>query len=67
MERVTGVGGVFFRARNAEQLRAWYRDQLGIDVAAWGGCAFVWREPGATVWSAFEADSSYFPGSYMIN
>jgi predicted enzyme related to lactoylglutathione lyase len=67
MERVTGIGGVFFRARDAEKLRAWYRDHLGIDVAAWGGCAFPWREPGATVWSAFAPDSSYFPGSYMIN
>jgi predicted enzyme related to lactoylglutathione lyase len=68
MERVTGIGGVFFRARDAANLRAWYRDHLGIDVeAAWGGCAFKWREPGATVWSAFAADSNYFPGSYMIN
>ena len=68
MERVTGIGGVFFRARDAEKLRAWYRDHLGIEVdPTWGGYAFKWREPGATVWSPFAADSSYFPGTYMIN
>jgi predicted enzyme related to lactoylglutathione lyase len=68
MERVTGIGGVFFRVRDAEKLRAWYRDHLGIDVdPAWGGCAFNWREPGSTVWSTFAADSQYFPGPYMIN
>ena len=68
MERVTGIGGVFFRVRDAEKLRAWYRDHLGIDVDPnWGGCAFNQREPGTTVWATFTADSQYFPGPYMIN
>jgi len=68
MERVTGIGGVFFRARDTDKLRAWYRDHLGIEVdPTWGGYAFTWREPGATVWSAFAADTTYFPGTYMIN
>jgi predicted enzyme related to lactoylglutathione lyase len=67
MERVTGIGGIFFRARDAEKLRAWYREHLGIDVKDWGGSPFEWREPGTTVWAAFEAGSDYFPGPYMIN
>jgi len=32
MERVLGIGGVFFRAREPEALRRWYADHLGIDV-----------------------------------
>jgi hypothetical protein len=29
MKRVTGIGGIFFKARDAEKLRDWYRDHLG--------------------------------------
>jgi hypothetical protein len=29
--RVTGIGGVFFKARDPEGLREWYRRHLGID------------------------------------
>ena len=32
MERVTGIGGVFFRAKNPESLVAWYADHLGVPV-----------------------------------
>lgn len=34
MERITGVGGVFLRARDPQALAAWYRDNLGIPVEA---------------------------------
>jgi len=39
MQRVTGIGGVFFKARDAEGLRAWYRRHLGLDIQDWGGLA----------------------------
>ena len=42
MKRVTGIGGIFFQARDPETLRAWYQTHLGIDVQAWGGAAFSW-------------------------
>lgn len=73
---VTGIGGIFFKARDPEALRAWYRRHLGIDVQSWGGATFEWLpepEPGrrgATVWSIFPATTSYFgPGStpFMVN
>ena len=76
MEQVTGIGGVFFKAKDAAALRAWYREKLGIDVQEWGGTSFPWREvenpekPGHTVWTVFEADSKYFAPSeapFMIN
>ena len=68
MERVTGIGGIFFRARDAERLRAWYRDNLGIEADPDASAtSFSWREPGCTVWSVFAEDSRYFPGAYMLN
>jgi len=73
--KVTGVGGIFFKSRDPEALRTWYRDMLGIDVQPWGGVAFRWRDgapdgAGTTVWSPFKHDTTYFePGTkdFMIN
>jgi len=76
MKRVTGIGGIFFHARDPAALRAWYQRHLGIDVQAWGGAAFAWADPegrpanGTTIWSVGTADSDPFaPGSatFMIN
>jgi predicted enzyme related to lactoylglutathione lyase len=60
---VTGVGGVFLRARDPEALRAWYRDRLGIPADR------VLRSTAgdATVWGAFPADTDYFgPGAQAV-
>lgn len=63
MEKVTGIGGVFFKANDAANLRSWYRDHLGIDLDPdWGGTMF-----GDTVWTIFPASSTYFERPVMIN
>jgi len=76
MTRVTGIGGIFFKARDPAALRAWYRAHLGIDVQEWGGYAFRWNpsapsdREGVTVWSVFPAESQYFdpsPAPFMVN
>ena len=71
MQRVTGIGGVFFKARDAEALRAWYREHLGLDIQDWGGTAFRWDDAeGLTVWTIFKESSDYFdpsPAPFMIN
>lgn len=76
MKRVTGIGGIFFKAKDAPALQAWYRRHLGIDVQAWGGTAFSWADAdgrptgGTTVWSVFPEQSEKFaPGSagFMVN
>jgi len=71
MKRVVGIGGVFIKARNPEELRAWYQRHLGIDVQDWGGTAFPWNKPdGVTVWSIFPDTSEYFAPSraaFMVN
>lgn len=76
MKRVTGIGGIFFKAKDPARMRAWYKTHLGIDVQAWGGAAFSWvgddGQPaaGTTIWnvSAAEGDD-YAPSSapFMIN
>ena len=40
MKRVTGIGGIFFKAKDASALQAWYKRHLGIDVQEWGGRGF---------------------------
>ena len=76
MKRVTGIGGVFFKARDPVALREWYRKHLGVPVEDWGGAAFRWAGPdnpggtGTTAWSVFEESSKMFAPSdapFMIN
>ena len=74
MAKVLGVGGVFFKARNAKALADWYQRWLGMPVEPeWGGASLrpeTMPAGGFTVWSPFKNDSSYFDPSdrtYMIN
>jgi predicted enzyme related to lactoylglutathione lyase len=72
MESVTGIGGIFFKARDPKLMAAWYGEHLGIRTQD-GHADFAWRdkdhpdETGRTVWSLFPAQSDYFPGPVMIN
>ena len=70
--RVTGIGGVFFKAHDAMKLAAWYRDHLGIpSMGAESGAfhQFEWREKddpskeGGTVWAVFPENAQNFVGS----
>jgi glyoxylase I family protein len=71
VERVTGIGGFFFRVRDDERIRRWYADSLGIDVASpddetppW------WQEAGPTVWNPYTEVGPYFGGGdhvWIIN
>jgi glyoxylase I family protein len=59
MERVTGIGGVFFRSSDPERLAAWYEQHLGVTSGLQGD--MVWQqEAGPTVWAPFPQDSDYF-------
>ncbi|MGN6526599.1 MAG: VOC family protein [Burkholderiaceae bacterium] len=71
--RITGIGGVFFKAKDPKALAAWYRDVLGLPVQAWGGAALRFDAPGhppAAAWSTFPASTDYFAPStsaFMID
>ena len=76
MKRVTGIGGIFFKAKDAKALHAWYRQHLGIDVQPWGGAAFDWTDAdgkpvaGTTAWQIDPQESKHFApsdASFMVN
>ncbi|HEY4234824.1 MAG TPA: VOC family protein [Lacipirellulaceae bacterium] len=71
MEKVTGIGGIFFRARDPAALGKWYQEHLGValvpssyDQPSW------WQESGPTVFAPFPATTDYFGPAeqvWMIN
>jgi len=70
---ITGVGGMFFKAKDPKTLAAWYRDVLGLPLEAWGGAALRYdapKHPPALAWNIFPATTKYFAPSdsdFMIN
>ena len=76
MKRVTGIGGIFFSAKDPKALCAWYKTHLGIDVQDWGGAAFDWTDAdgnptkGTTAWLIDAAGGDHFAPSkatFMVN
>ena len=77
MKRVTGIGGVFFKADDPEKFIRLVRAAPGAEARADGqGVSLHWRDPddprrtGMTVWALFKKDSKYFEpsrSSFMIN
>ena len=73
MQKVRGVGGLFFKCNDPEKLTAWYKEYLGIQM---DGATYGMFNPNdaqaddRTVWSTFSADSDYFAPSdqaFMFN
>lgn len=70
MERVTGIGGIFFRARDPKALSDWYMAHLGIDPAPTDMTTTPWTSgEGVTVFAPFAEDTDYFPKekTFMLN
>jgi predicted enzyme related to lactoylglutathione lyase len=72
---VHGIGGLFFRARDPEALRAWYREHLGVG-AGFGPNGVSTTDPwswqtaaGPVVFMPFAASTDYFPADkqWMLN
>jgi len=73
--RVTGIGGVFFKAKDPEATKAWYGEHLGLAITPWGS-AFEFRnanrpdEINYLSWGPHPEDTSYFDPSkkpFMVN
>ena len=77
MKRVTGIGGIFFKANDPAKLCEWYGKHLGLKrEPTFDGTILHWREadephrPGMTIWALFDKDTKYFDpsgSSFMIN
>jgi predicted enzyme related to lactoylglutathione lyase len=74
-KRVTGIGGIFFKTKDPEKMKKWYKIHLGLVVNEYGS-VFEFRstdEPekkGYLVWSLFKEKTTYFEPSqkeFMIN
>lgn len=72
-KRVSGIGGIFFKARDPQGLTEWYRRHLGVPADENGVWLFGWNDggaPGTTVWSVMPADTTYLGSEqarFMIN
>src|SRR4051812_21071956 len=75
MKKVTGLGGVFFKAKDPKAMNEWYSKNLGVPTSEYGA-TFDWLEKddpskkGSTTWCAFPNDTKYFHPSekpFMIN
>ena len=69
-EAVTGIGGLFFRARDPKALALWYQDHLGVFVVPRSKNDPVWnQQAGPTAFSPFPENTNYFDSTkqWMIN
>jgi glyoxylase I family protein len=71
MEKVTGIGGLFFRAHDPKALGQWYQQRLGVSLTPSSYEESVWQqEAGPTVFSPFPETSDYFGDAnkvWMVN
>jgi hypothetical protein len=71
MEKVTGIGGVFFRANDPAVLKSWYAQHQGVTITPTDYDQQAWQqEAGTTVFEPFPLDTDYFgrpEQPWMIN
>lgn len=74
-KRVTGIGGIFFKTKDLDKVKEWYKEHLGLNTDQYG-CSFWWKdekgeeEDCLTQWSPFKEDTDYFEPStkeFMMN
>lgn len=72
-ERVTGIGGLFFKSKDPKASKDWYKKHLGFNTDDYG-CTFWWKNKDgddcSTQWSPFKSDTEYFNPSqtaFMFN
>ena len=75
MKKVTGIGGIFFKCKDPDQMRNWYQKNLGLNTNPYGA-VFEWYQgadstkKGFSQWSPFSEKTKYFEPSqkeFMIN
>ncbi|MEM9077582.1 MAG: VOC family protein [Bacteroidota bacterium] len=72
-KRVTGIGGFFFKTKDPDHIKSWYKKHLGIPTDNYGW-SFWWKDAEGkdcmTQWSPFKEDTEYFHPSekqFMMN
>jgi len=75
MKKVTGIGGIFFKAKDPKMMSAWYKENLGLNTNDYGATFEWYEEPdstkkASTQWAPFGESTKYFAPSekdFMIN
>ncbi|MGB5236496.1 MAG: VOC family protein [Flavobacteriaceae bacterium] len=72
-KRITGLGGFFFKSKNPDAIKNWYKKHLGLNTDSYG-CTFWWKDSSgkdcSTQWSPFSEQTEYFnpsPKEFMMN
>ena len=75
MKKVTGIGGIFFKCKDPDKVKEWYKTHLGLDAGQYGA-SFEWLQvddstkKGLTQWNTFTEKAKLFEPSakdFMIN
>lgn len=74
-KKVTGIGGIFFKCQNPDQMKDWYSKNLGLKTDQYGSmfesrAADNPEQRTYLQWSPFSEDTTYFQPSskeFMIN
>src|SRR4030095_15376010 len=75
MKKVTGIGGIFFKCKDPDKVKEWYKTHLGLDAGQYGA-SFEWLQAddsakkGLTQWNTFTEKAKFFEPSakdFMIN
>ncbi|WOV89221.1 glyoxalase [Sporosarcina oncorhynchi] len=66
---VKGFGGVFWRSKDVDGLKKWYKEVLGISMEDWNGTVLKSNSDNETILSFFKESNDYFPKeqSVMLN
>jgi len=71
MEKVTGIGGLFFRAQDPKALASWYQQHLGVSQTPSSEGEHAWeQEAGPTAFTPFPETTKYFGDAnkaWMLN
>jgi catechol 2,3-dioxygenase-like lactoylglutathione lyase family enzyme len=74
--RILGIGGIFFKSANQQQMREWYAKHLGLADRGHGVVILPWRERDnpeseqVTAWVIFPSNTKKFEpssASFMMN
>ncbi len=74
MKRVTAIGGIFFKCKDPEKVKEWYKTHLGLDITPYGA-KVQWQQEDTTqdiytLWTPFADNTKFFdpsPKDFMIN
>jgi lactoylglutathione lyase len=66
MMKIKGFGGVFWRTKNIDVLKKWYKETLLISTNEWNGTVIKPESDNETIFSFFKEESNYFPKDQQV-